>query len=245
MTKIDLAFAHGNAVGARHCREVDLPAPPKPDHLELVGLYTSIEALLPQGRGMVVQLVSSAGREGCSAIARATGWTAAELLGKRVLLIDDDMMPNSARPAGPGHAAPSPAASESLQSMGLSVPDQSSPEHAIAKVRGMELYLAPLRNGLMQTTPLAAAKGFAALLDGLRPVFDLILIVPPPMSSDPFGRVFARHIDGSVIVVEAERTRGADVAELCDQISAAGGAVLGSVLNRRRRHVPRWLRRWV
>ncbi|MBC7799043.1 MAG: hypothetical protein H7Z10_00340 [Gemmatimonadaceae bacterium] len=241
MTKIDLAFAHGGAVGQRRYREIDVPAPPVRDHLELVGLYAAIEAALPAGRGMVVQLVSSEGKEGCSDVAAAAGWVAVALLGKRVLVLDDAADSRRSLP-GPHEAG--------LSLPELRLPDQAkaaehtaAPEQVIAKVRGMDLYLAPLRNGLMQTTPLAAAKGFASLLDGLRPVFDLILVVPRPMGADPFGRVFARHIDGTVLVVEAERTRGAAAAAMVDQISAAGGVVLGSVLNRRRHHIPRWLRR--
>ena len=250
MTKIDLTFAdHAGVMGVRRHVEVDMQPPPARDHLELAGLYASLEAALAASRGMVVQFVGDVARVGSSEVALRTCWVAAGVLGKRVLLLDDALAPPAVldHPA-PDHSAPhrAPArwAQERVHQAGLSVPEPAAPDRAITKVRGLELYFAPLQDGLRPANPLASTTAFASLLDGLRPVFDLILIVPKPMSDDPFARVFARHLDGSIIVVEAERTRGTTAAGLCDQLSAAGGVVLGTVLNRRRQHVPRWLRRW-
>ncbi len=236
MTKIDLALASwGKGMippEAQGIRRIDMSMPPAADHSELVGLYTALEAALLPEQGMVVQFVSVAAHEGCAEIARGMCQVAAVQLGKRVLLLDEAISP-------PGPEMPM------LASSAEATAHLSEAEKFITKMRGTELYLGLLREVATASPPMEAVRRFAAVLNDLRPVFDLVMVVPPPMQTDPFARVLARHIDGSVLVVEAEQTRGTVAAQMQDQISLGGGVVLGSVLNRRRQHLPRWLRRWV
>ena len=51
----------------------------------------------------------------------------------------------------------------------------------------------------------------------------------------------ANVVDGSIIVVECNRTTGAQVNELERSIEKYGGVILGSVLNKATESLPRWM----
>jgi len=227
--------------------DIELPMPHPDDHGELVGLYGSIEASLappssdtliartdePRARrGMIVQLVGACRDQAVADLAVNLCITAAQLIGKRVLLLDDTNRPavQLSRRAG--------GAIAQLVNM---TPTGSSN----ARLVGSELYFAPLRDRISGALPSASITQFASELDALRPLFDLIVVRGPSMPSDPFARLMAPLVDASVVVVEAERTRARDVARMQDQISLSGGAIAGSVMVNQREHLPRWLARMV
>ena len=75
-------------------------------------------------------------------------------------------------------------------------------------------------------------------LENLRLNFDLIIVDSQAIMSDAFGMALSTLADGSVMVIEAERTR-APVAKECKRlIESSGGRLLGAVMNRRRLYIP-------
>jgi MinD-like ATPase involved in chromosome partitioning or flagellar assembly len=70
---------------------------------------------------------------------------------------------------------------------------------------------------------------------------DLIILDAPPLLSSPLAQALAPTVDGVVLVVAAERTRAADALEAKAALAAGGANILGVVLNKRPRHVPRAL----
>ena len=87
--------------------------------------------------------------------------------------------------------------------------------------------------GSVMAELLAALHGYAELL-----VFDAAPLQPYPDST-----LLARHLDGFVVVLQAERATW-DRSEAAVQALRNGGAnVLGAVLNRRRSYLPRVLDR--
>jgi hypothetical protein len=75
----------------------------------------------------------------------------------------------------------------------------------------------------------------------LRAEFDYTIIDCPSLkeSGDLLG--IAPFIDGAILVVEANRTRRDQPRQAERYISAAGGTLLGYVLNKQTSDVPRWL----
>jgi Mrp family chromosome partitioning ATPase len=53
----------------------------------------------------------------------------------------------------------------------------------------------------------------------------------------------ARHVDGIVVVVEAGHTTESEVRQTVETIAAAGGRVIGLILNKQRNWIPTWLER--
>lgn len=88
---------------------------------------------------------------------------------------------------------------------------------------------------------LLESGGFDRFLSDLRERFDHIVLDAPALQGHPESLVLARRVDGVILVVAAERTRKRTAAWAKEQIEAAGGRVLGAVLNRRRFCIPDWL----
>jgi hypothetical protein len=75
----------------------------------------------------------------------------------------------------------------------------------------------------------------------LREEFDYTIIDCPSLgeSGDLLG--IAPFVDGVILVVEANRTRRDQPRQAEQRISAAGGKLLGYILNKRIYEVPRWI----
>jgi Mrp family chromosome partitioning ATPase len=87
-----------------------------------------------------------------------------------------------------------------------------------------------------------AADG-SARLKRLRAEFDCVLIDCSPLETSSDVSRVASLVDGVVIMLEAGRTRKAQVERAVSSITSAGGRCLGLVLNKREYPIPRWLYR--
>ena len=79
------------------------------------------------------------------------------------------------------------------------------------------------------------------LLQHLRRHYNLVVIDAPAatVSSDSFA--LARHVDGVILIAEADYTRWPVVQHLKDRLIKSGGTILGVVLNKRRYYIPSFL----
>jgi hypothetical protein len=75
----------------------------------------------------------------------------------------------------------------------------------------------------------------------LRAEFDYTIIDCPSLKESGDLLSIAPFIDGAILIVEANRTRREQPLQAERYISAAGGTLLGYVLNKQTRDVPRWL----
>jgi hypothetical protein len=80
-----------------------------------------------------------------------------------------------------------------------------------------------------------------ALSACFKDMFDLVIIVSEGGVSSGHIPTFSKVADGSVVVAQAERTRGPVVKELVAMIEANGGHAVGSVLSGRKYYIPRIL----
>lgn len=80
-------------------------------------------------------------------------------------------------------------------------------------------------------------------IDLLRSEFDYSVIDCPPLSVSGDLLSIAPFVDGVLLVVEANRTRRDEPRKAMQSIEAAGGNLLGFVLNKRTYEIPRWLDR--
>ena len=76
------------------------------------------------------------------------------------------------------------------------------------------------------------------LLQYPRHHYDFV-IIDAAASSDGFA--LARHVDGVILVVEAEYTRWPVVQNFKDRLVSSGANILGVVLNKRRYYIPSFL----
>lgn len=78
-------------------------------------------------------------------------------------------------------------------------------------------------------------------IDLLRSEFDYSIIDCPAMNTSGDLLSIARFVDGVLLVVEANRTRRETPRQAEQRIAAAGGKVLGIILNKYRCEVPVWI----
>ena len=71
-----------------------------------------------------------------------------------------------------------------------------------------------------------------------RQSFDVIVIDSPAMTRSKAGIVITPLVDLTLLVVDADHTRAAVARSLVEQVDAAGGQVLGAILNKRRVPIP-------
>jgi Mrp family chromosome partitioning ATPase len=214
-------------------REIELSTPDDLPLVDLIELYAGIEYALPSDQGLVVQFVSATSGFGSEQVALDMAWAGASVLGRRMLLLYCN---KSRQRLGAPRGA---------QASAEPMIEPDAPENDIVKVSGQELYLAEWRSWHAKSGALVGADVIDGHLDELRAFFDMIVMIAPPADGDPLAMIMARHVDGNVIILEAEQTRRSAAIRLREILARSGSPIVGAVLNNRRNHVPRWLSRFL
>lgn len=225
------ALSTNNVVAARN---IALDLTPALSASETAKLYRAIENALPVNLNRVVQFVSAYDGEGTHVVAFDTACIAATLIGKRVLYIDTNI-----------HASGPTREMANVLAVPLDMLLQSGRplNDALVNATGTSLYYTVLRPRGNGSFPLVNFELIEGLIQSLRPSFDLIVISSEAILTDVFGAALAKLMDGSILVVEAERTRAPVTMEVKRLIQSNGGTVLGAVLNKRRFYIPSWVYR--
>jgi Mrp family chromosome partitioning ATPase len=201
---------------------------------ELARLYRMIETSLPNISNRIVQFASAYSEEGASEIAFETAVIAARLIGKRILYID-----TAAKQIGTPRKLPDNVRLplDTLLLVGR------PPHEGIAQAAGTELYFAILHEREKDELSSVSISVLEQALVHLRPFFDLIILDSQAILKDAFGNALSKLTDGTILVVEAERTRAPVAEETKRLIEGSGGRIIGAILNRRRYYIPKFLYR--
>jgi uncharacterized protein involved in exopolysaccharide biosynthesis/Mrp family chromosome partitioning ATPase len=92
------------------------------------------------------------------------------------------------------------------------------------------------------------AQAIAAVREALHTLcssHELVLIDGPAVGSSGHGLWLPETVDRVVLVIQAEFTTGVNATHTLRIIEAAGGALMGVVLNRRRLLIPNWVYGWL
>lgn len=186
-------------------------------------------------RGLRTILVTSTlPGEGRSYVAAAMARVLSDLKFRVLLITTGDIERNDSTPINPTGSA-----DRSLEVIGhADVEDPELTEHK-------NLHQLHLQNAAV-ATGLDFAEHLTEVTKTMRDRYDLIVLDGPPLLRFPEMRVVVAAVDGTVLVIEAERTTGMAAARTLEAIDDAGGQVLGIVLNQCRYIIPNWLyERWV
>lgn len=227
------APARSSPLVRRRTTEIDIDRPGDLPTVDLIELYTGLECGLSAPHGIVVQLVSPDSDTAAEHLGFQLARAGARVLGKRVLLLRHQMTNGTA--AFPLTDEPT----------GRSENASGDLKQTMVRIGGQDMFLANLGDWRPRRGAAAAFDELDGQLDELRGLLDMVLVVAPPADTDPSGVVMARHVDGSVIVVEAEQSRTAAALRLREALTRSGRPILGVVLTGRRRHIPRWLARFL
>jgi capsular exopolysaccharide synthesis family protein len=87
------------------------------------------------------------------------------------------------------------------------------------------------------------SPGFNQELELVREEFDYVVVDAPPVHGSPETLILASKVDGIVLVVKSEKTRREVAIKAKKQLEAAGGKILGVVMNKRKYYIPEWIYR--
>ena len=203
---------------------------------EMITLYQTITAALPDIDHHSILFVGSRSNEGTSTIARQLAKAVSLRMEKTVLLIDLDR----SRPDLHVYANLKPEfdAEDGLE-------NGDSIEKSLCRVEESSLYVMPLFKRTMVTPrTLDSAKG-NVFWEPLKERFDLTIVDSPPATLFPDGLAIASQVDGVILVVEAEKTRWQVALNVREKIEKHGGNILGIVFNKRRFYIPEFIYRYL
>ena len=107
-------------------------------------------------------------------------------------------------------------------------------------VQGSEtsLWLLPSGSSGNNRELLLTSDAVQARIADLMAAFDYVIIAAPSISQHPAVAALGKHVDGIVMIAEAEVTRRRAIRNCADALRASGGRVLGTVLNNRTFPIP-------
>lgn len=197
---------------------------------KLVELFLAVENALGPSMGKVVEFIGYDKSAGASTLMGELARVTANDLRKRVLYAKLD-------PSLPG-----------LGALGKSVEEAGAREVRLPcgdpawQLPGNGSLVAwQFANGVKDVSSVLNTDRFYQVLGQVRPHFDIILLDAAPFGVSPDALMVASKIDGTVLVLEAERTRWQVADAMKEKIERHNGKVLGAVLNKRREHIPRWI----
>lgn len=94
-----------------------------------------------------------------------------------------------------------------------------------------------LPSGLIPPNPaeILTSDAMKNLLDEATARYDFVIVDSPPVLSVADANLLAPFMDGAIIVVDAKKTRRSPLAHAVSSLEAAGGRIIGVVLNKVRR----------
>lgn len=206
------AFSRRRGVGAVLSRQ------------ELAGFYQSVMAGFAEPGSRVIQFVSCYTGEGSSTISRELAQYAGDILKRRVLLVEQS------RTAQIGKA-------------GATLLDVASGQAQLAEalVETGKIHQAGLAIDGHMDIAHANLDALQQVFVQLRRNYDLILMPVSGVVQNAGALHLGKLADGVVVVVEAEKTRAPVVQQALERLTEFGGKVLGTVLNKRRYYIPKFL----
>ena len=109
---------------------------------------------------------------------------------------------------------------------------QCEPEDAIYETNLPNLYFLPIGRDVSNPLSLIATPDFDQLIKSAGEAFDYVFLDTPPIGLVIDSAEMARSCDGSVLVLEYNKTHRRAMAEAKKQLERTGTPILGCVLNK-------------
>jgi Mrp family chromosome partitioning ATPase len=223
---------------------------------EMAELWASM-GLSAAGRARVVEFIGASGGEGTSTVAREFALHAAHVEGRRVWLVDLDLMGQSQAEAlsadpirhgeiGAGAAATPDGSMFFTVQPPLKRPDgRPWPDSRYVRahaVGGAGLWVTHFRRDALRGRQAVHVLPAPEYWNALRRHADLIVVDAPAAERSHAGLTVAPNMDAVVLVVAADHADTRAPVYLRDAVAEAGGHCAGVFVNRVRVAPPRFLR---
>jgi uncharacterized protein involved in exopolysaccharide biosynthesis/Mrp family chromosome partitioning ATPase len=193
----------------------------------------AVARAVPPPMDKAIVVTSSEAGEGTTFVCAHLGSQLVRLLGLRVLLVDlSGVDPTLARTV---EALEIPPTRISEGPAGLVATCSGKlPQFAIVSPLG-----AAAGDGEARSGP--AAERISNLLQFAQGAYDLVLVDAPPILTSVAGLLAARAGRRALLVCAANQLPYETIKQSCSELTQEGAQVIGCVLNRYRRELPRWL----
>jgi Mrp family chromosome partitioning ATPase len=199
---------------------------------EMLGLYRALDNVFPDLNHKVILFLGAKGGEGTSTVVSSLARVVAERLERKVAVLDTDTLhPTQHRLFGV-----SPVVGWDAVLRGTEPVDK-----ALYKTNGNGLCVIPVSSAMAGTVQVIDMLGMEGFFGALRERFDLVFIDCAPATASPDSIALSHKADGVVLVIEAESTRWPVAETVCQQVTKAGGKVIGIVFNKRRYYIPEFI----
>ena len=197
-----------------------------------IRVYQNLTAVVSDSTKKVIQFIGSREGEGTSTVVREFAKVSATKFGRLVLLLDADRYRPTLHLFFNIH--PECGWQEVVQ-------DNGPIEKALYQVGETRLFVCPSSQNFASNPRIFNSLLIDVFWKKLKQRFDLILVDSPPATTSTDGLAISSKVDGTILVVEAEKTRWPVAENVRDRIKSSGGNILGIVLNKRRYYIPEWI----
>ena len=199
-------------------------------------LSQSLNRLPVKEGGRVLLVVSSVPGEGVSTVARNLALSLAVSCQDRVTLVDANLRTPSQH-----------RAFDVDRTNGLSevVVGEMELERAVPLEKGMNFALLPCGHPVTSPAQFLTVARLRSTIDALRRLSAWTIIDGPPVTLYSEACELARLSNGVILVVKAESTRWEVAGEAKRLLQQSNAQILGTILNKRRYYIPRWIYRFL
>jgi capsular exopolysaccharide synthesis family protein len=200
---------------------------------EYQGLKHTLRSLLPEGKSKVLMFVSSTHGEGTSTIV-ATFATVLASSGESVLLVDANLRKPSLHDM---------FGLERIRGFSDLLLGSVQMKDVMKGTRVGNLLV--VTGGTPSSNPAMALgpEKVYSVIHGMSTQADWVILDTPPINEFSDAMALGPEVDGTVLVVQAEKTRSEVALRAKQRLEDAHLNVLGVVLNKRKYYVPEWLYR--
>ena len=195
---------------------------------KLRDLYRLISKECTGTDGKLVQFIAPRQGTGTTRISRALAAICANELGKRALIIDADTTAPHFSHYG---IKPRYTWADTLRR-------KQPSENACYEVSRTGIHIMKAFREPQTSASVLESANFASRLAELRSSFDLILIDSAAAEESSDGIDFSAAVDGTLLVIGAEKTRWQVAQDVRDRIEERGGNMIGVLLNEVQFHIP-------
>ncbi len=202
---------------------------------EMLILDQSIADLTRHTKGTCLQFLGLHGGEGTSTIVREFAKLGSWQKRRSVLIVDA----YRSQPQFKHFAL------TVLPSLEQSIHNDLDLNDAIHRITPTQLCVSSLYSSMNNRAESSSLATQECLFEKLRSRFNTVLLDTPPINSSIDGLSLCKHVDGVVLVIQAEKTKSVVIQHAKERIAQSGGTLLGIVFNKQRYYIPERVYRWL
>jgi len=238
MTKIYEALDNASKEQSGGNRPVSTGMPvasnlPKGLEAKFMALAQRLDASIERDGASIVAFTGAQPGEGSSKIACEFAQLAATRFGKRVLILAAGPQPY----VGKMVAGVASHGWEALLEDGVGI------DQVVHPCGDGQVAVSQMSRSSTGLPKVLGSPRIHEILESLRHQFDLVIVDAPPLGASTDAVLLSGVVDGTVIVVEAGKTRWQVIKRWTEQIETQRGRILGVILNRRRDFIPGFIYR--